>query len=56
MMMQAFGGKGYYASTLEEVRKALHDALVTNKHLPSLINIMIKPDSFTPKIVAAGGH
>jgi 2-hydroxyacyl-CoA lyase 1 len=51
-MMEAFGGKGYYASTIEEVRNVLHDALVTNKHLPSCVNIMIKPDSFTPKIVA----
>ena len=51
-MMQAFGGKGYYATTIDEVRSVLHDALVTHKHLPSCVNIMIKPDSFTPKIVA----
>ena len=50
--MEAFGGKGYYACTIEEVREVLKEALVTNKHLPSCVNIMIKPDSFTPKIVA----
>ncbi len=56
MMMQAFGGKGFFATNAEEVRKVLHEAIVTNRDIPTCVNIMIKPDSFTPKIVATSGH
>ncbi len=39
MMMQAFGGKGYYATTPEQLRAAITEALASGK--PSLVNAII---------------
>ncbi|MEQ1805401.1 MAG: oxalyl-CoA decarboxylase [Burkholderiaceae bacterium] len=39
MMMQAFGGKGYYATTPEQLRAAIAEALASGK--PSLVNAII---------------
>ncbi len=39
MMMQAFGGKGYYATTPEQLRAAIVEALASGK--PSLVNAII---------------
>jgi len=38
-----FGGKGYFATTVEEIRDSIKDAL--NKNEPSVINVMIDPTS-----------
>uniref|UniRef100_A0A8B9VU41 2-hydroxyacyl-CoA lyase n=1 Tax=Anas zonorhyncha TaxID=75864 RepID=A0A8B9VU41_9AVES len=43
-IMSAFGGKGYFVKTPEELQKALK-ASVTDKQTPSLINVMIDPQS-----------
>ncbi|XP_051664261.1 2-hydroxyacyl-CoA lyase 1 isoform X4 [Manacus candei] len=43
-IMSAFGGKGYFVKTPEELRNALK-ASVTDKQTPSLINVMIDPQS-----------
>jgi oxalyl-CoA decarboxylase len=39
MMMQAFGGKGYYATTPEQLRAAITEALASGQ--PSLVNAII---------------
>uniref|UniRef100_A0A0B7A2N1 2-hydroxyacyl-CoA lyase n=1 Tax=Arion vulgaris TaxID=1028688 RepID=A0A0B7A2N1_9EUPU len=41
-LMEAFGGKGYFAHTSEELRASLEDALKHTK-VPSIINVMIDP-------------
>ncbi|XP_048464040.1 2-hydroxyacyl-CoA lyase 1 [Rhincodon typus] len=43
-VMIAFGGKGYFVQTPEELQKALAACLADQK-LPSLINVMIDPSS-----------
>ncbi|KAM5156774.1 2-hydroxyacyl-CoA lyase 1 [Mantella aurantiaca] len=43
-VMTAFGGKGYFVQTPEELQKALK-ASFSEKRLPSLINVMIDPQS-----------
>ncbi|XP_072431796.1 2-hydroxyacyl-CoA lyase 1 isoform X2 [Chiloscyllium punctatum] len=43
-VMTAFGGKGYFVQTPEELQKALTACLADQK-LPSLINVMIDPSS-----------
>ncbi|XP_032906593.1 2-hydroxyacyl-CoA lyase 1 [Amblyraja radiata] len=43
-VMTAFGGKGYFVQTPEELRKALVSCLAQEK-MPSLINVMIDPSS-----------
>ncbi|XP_018430442.1 PREDICTED: 2-hydroxyacyl-CoA lyase 1 isoform X3 [Nanorana parkeri] len=43
-VMTAFGGKGYFVQTPEELQQALK-ASFAEKHLPSLINVMIDPQS-----------
>ncbi|XP_023774950.1 2-hydroxyacyl-CoA lyase 1 [Cyanistes caeruleus] len=43
-IMSAFGGKGYFVKTPEELQNALR-ASVTDKQTPSLINVMIDPQS-----------
>ncbi|XP_058687513.1 2-hydroxyacyl-CoA lyase 1 isoform X1 [Poecile atricapillus] len=43
-IMSAFGGKGYFVKTPEELQNALK-ASVTDKQTPSLINVMIDPQS-----------
>uniref|UniRef100_H2ZRY4 2-hydroxyacyl-CoA lyase n=1 Tax=Latimeria chalumnae TaxID=7897 RepID=H2ZRY4_LATCH len=43
-VMSAFGGKGYFVQTPEELQKALTASLADNK-TPSLINVMIDPSS-----------
>lgn len=48
--MSAFGGKGYFVKTPEELQKALK-ASVTDKQTPSLINVMIDPQSDRKKQV-----
>lgn len=48
--MSAFGGKGYFVKTPEELQNALK-ASVTDKQAPSLINVMIDPQSERKKQV-----
>lgn len=43
-IMSAFGGKGYFVKTPEELQNALK-ASVSDKQTPSLINVMIDPQS-----------
>ncbi|KFQ13554.1 2-hydroxyacyl-CoA lyase 1, partial [Leptosomus discolor] len=43
-MMSAFGGKGYFVKTPEELQNALK-ASVTDEKTPSLINVMVDPQS-----------
>ncbi|KAM9573624.1 2-hydroxyacyl-CoA lyase 1 isoform 2-T2 [Guaruba guarouba] len=43
-IMSAFGGKGYFVKTPEELQNALKASL-TDKQTPSLINVMIDPQS-----------
>lgn len=48
--MSAFGGKGYFVKTPEELQNALKASL-TDKQTPSLINVMINPQSERKKQV-----
>lgn len=48
--MSAFGGKGYFVKTPEELQNALK-ASVADKQTPSLINVMIDPQSERKKQV-----
>lgn len=48
--MSAFGGKGYFAKTPEELQNALK-ASVSDKQTPSLINVVIDPQSERKKQV-----
>uniref|UniRef100_A0A8D2LF80 2-hydroxyacyl-CoA lyase 1 n=1 Tax=Varanus komodoensis TaxID=61221 RepID=A0A8D2LF80_VARKO len=50
-IMSAFGGKGYFVQTPEELQAALKASLA-EKHVPSLINIMIDPQSDRKKQVS----
>jgi hypothetical protein len=43
-VMTAFGGKGYFVQTPEELQKSLRQTL-EDTATPSLINIMIEPQS-----------
>ncbi|XP_066484198.1 2-hydroxyacyl-CoA lyase 1 isoform X1 [Tiliqua scincoides] len=43
-VMSSFGGKGYFVQTPEELQAALRASL-EEKHVPSLINVMIDPQS-----------
>ncbi|KAM4029429.1 2-hydroxyacyl-CoA lyase 1 isoform 2-T2 [Anomaloglossus baeobatrachus] len=43
-VMTAFGGKGYFVNTPEELQKALNSSF-SDKNAPSLINVMIDPQS-----------
>lgn len=43
-IMSAFGGKGYFVKTPEELQNALKASLA-EKQVPSLINVMINPQS-----------
>ncbi|XP_063778014.1 2-hydroxyacyl-CoA lyase 1 isoform X2 [Pseudophryne corroboree] len=43
-VMAAFGGKGYFVNTPEDLQRALKSSF-SEKHLPSLINVMIDPQS-----------
>ncbi|CAJ0928368.1 unnamed protein product [Ranitomeya imitator] len=43
-VMMAFGGKGYFVNTPEELQKALTSSFA-DKNVPSLINVMIDPQS-----------
>ncbi|XP_039098129.1 2-hydroxyacyl-CoA lyase 1 isoform X1 [Hyaena hyaena] len=43
-VMTAFGGKGYFVQTPEELQKSLRESLADTTK-PSLINIMIKPQA-----------
>lgn len=42
--MSAFGGKGYFVNTPEELQNAVKASLA-DKQTPSLINVMIDPQS-----------
>lgn len=48
--MSAFGGKGYFVRTPEELKNALKET-VTDKQTPALINVMIDPHSERKKQV-----
>lgn len=48
--MSAFGGKGYFVKTPEELQNALK-ASMSDKQTPSLINVMIDPQSDRKKQV-----
>lgn len=43
-VMTAFGGKGYFVQTPEELQKSLRQSLADTTN-PSLINIMIEPQA-----------
>ncbi|XP_056375886.1 2-hydroxyacyl-CoA lyase 1 [Hyla sarda] len=43
-VMMAFGGKGYFVNTPEELQQALSSSF-SDKNVPSLINVMIDPQS-----------
>ncbi|KAG9476192.1 hypothetical protein GDO78_002987 [Eleutherodactylus coqui] len=43
-VMMAFGGKGYFVRTPEELQQALYSSF-SDKNVPSLINVMIDPQS-----------
>lgn len=43
MMMEAFGGKGYYVTTPDEFEKALEEAITSRK--PTLINVQLAGDA-----------
>lgn len=43
-VMMAFGGKGYFVRTPEELQRALNSSFL-DKNVPSLINVMIDPQS-----------
>ena len=42
-VIEAFGGRGFFVSTPEELRKALQEA--ARETMPTLINVMINPQS-----------
>ncbi|XP_070575616.1 2-hydroxyacyl-CoA lyase 1-like [Ptychodera flava] len=44
-MIEAFGGKGYFVQTPEELEKALDSCLNVDPTTPSLINVMISPSA-----------
>lgn len=48
--MSAFGGKGYFVNTPEELQNAVKASLA-DKRAPSLINVMIDPQSERKKQV-----
>lgn len=49
-VMMAFGGKGYFVRTPEELQQALNSSFL-DKNVPSLINVMIDPQSDRKKQV-----
>jgi len=50
-IIEAFGGKGYFATKPDEIKSSLKEAL--KEKVPTLINIMIDTHGPTPKIVQA---
>jgi oxalyl-CoA decarboxylase len=44
-MMEAFGGKGYYATSPDELKRAVNEAMDSGK--PSLVNAVIDENSGT---------
>lgn len=50
--MTAFGGKGYFVQTPEELQKSLRQSLA-DMTKPSLINIMIEPQAMRKAQVKA---
>jgi oxalyl-CoA decarboxylase len=42
-MMEAFGGKGYYATTPDELKRMVDEAM--NAGTPALINAVIDPEA-----------
>jgi len=51
-IMEAVGGKGYFITKADELGPTLHDAIITNRNIPTCVNIMIKTEGTTPKIIA----
>jgi len=49
-IIEAFGGKGYFVTTHDQLVSSLKDAI--NDSHPTLVNVMIKTDGPIPKIVA----
>lgn len=49
-LAEAFGGKGYFVRTPDELRSAVQAAMAAQE--PAIVNIMIKTDGPIPKIVA----
>lgn len=52
-VMMAFGGKGYFVQTPEELQKSLKQSLA-DKTKPSLINVMIEPQAMRKAQVNSG--
>eukprot|EP01112_Ceratiomyxa_fruticulosa_P008941 TRINITY_DN2325_c0_g3_i1.p1 TRINITY_DN2325_c0_g3~~TRINITY_DN2325_c0_g3_i1.p1 ORF type:complete len:550 (-),score=108.98 TRINITY_DN2325_c0_g3_i1:97-1746(-) len=52
-IIEAFGGKGYFVTNVDELRKTLHEVFDTKveKKVPVLLNIMIKAEGPLPKIL-----
>ena len=44
-MMEAFGGKGYNATSPDELSQSVNEALVSGK--PTLVNAVIDPEAGT---------
>ena len=49
-LAEAFGGKGYFVRTPDELRAAVQAAMAAQE--PVIVNIMIRTDGPIPKIVA----
>ncbi len=44
-IIEAFGGKGYFATTPTELEGALHESLTTYADKPVIINVAVNPQS-----------
>ncbi len=53
LMMEAFGGKGYFVQTRQELSKRVAECLQSKK--PTLINTMISPHSNKKQQVGGSG-
>eukprot|EP01111_Echinosteliopsis_oligospora_P017180 TRINITY_DN7365_c0_g1_i1.p1 TRINITY_DN7365_c0_g1~~TRINITY_DN7365_c0_g1_i1.p1 ORF type:complete len:552 (+),score=172.41 TRINITY_DN7365_c0_g1_i1:97-1752(+) len=50
-IIEAFGGKGFYATNPKELEDSSKKALEDHKDEPTCVNIMIKPEGALPKII-----
>jgi thiamine pyrophosphate-dependent acetolactate synthase large subunit-like protein len=51
-IMEAFGGRGYFVSTPDELKHVLSEWRSSKEFIPTLINVMIDPRGPTPANVA----
>lgn len=52
-LCESFGGKGYHVTDMSQLREALSEIMQARdkQTVPTLVNVMITPEGFTPKIV-----